>query len=374
MTPRRPVVAGAMVLCVLAAAPPRAARSQQLTISLSDALTYYEAGERDAVVRALTAAKGSDTFALIPFFEHDSEAWIQADGPAEAGRRRLLVATFALETAYAGLDHQWEVSKAVVQWACEMWRKSGPPTPAEHTWTLAALALLEANFVPPSRATGLANPDVRAHLKHITERFPDEPRVSLALALLKEYEFWTGHYRLRGVSGAPIFIHNDDVAATVLPALDEAARQAANRPEAQLRRGFLEYRLGRSEAALADLTAAAAGDDDLTRTYLAQLFIGWVHEREGRKAEATAWFRRAYETLPALSAALALGVRLYEDEAVAVANGDVHGDERDEADTLVEAALLGAAGRTDPWKDYGYGDLRRWPALIAELRAMAGAS
>jgi tetratricopeptide (TPR) repeat protein len=362
--PPRPVIVGALVLCVLAATPARVVPSQQLTLSLADALTYYEAGERDAVVRALTAARGSDAFALVPFFEKDSEAWIQADGPTEVDRRRLLVATFALETAYAGLDHQWEISKAVVQWACEMWRKSGPPTPAEHAWMLAGLALLEANFVPPSRQDGLANPEVRAHLKHITDRFPDEPRVSLALALLKEYEFWTGHYRVRGVRSAPIIVHNDDVAATVLPALEEAARQESNRPEAQLRRGFLEYRLGRSEAALADLSAAAAGDDDRTRTYLAHLFIGWVHERDGRKAEATASFRRAYETLPALSAALALGVRLYEDEA----------DERDEADSLVEAALLGAAGRTDPWKDYGYGDLRRWPALIGELRSMAGAS
>jgi hypothetical protein len=88
--------------------------------------------------------------------------------------------------------------------------------------------------------------------------------------------------------------------------------------------------------------------------YLAHLFTGWAHERATRIPEATASFRRALEAVNGLSAALALGVRLY---AV---------DQRDEADAIVQAALTAAI--VDPYKVYGYGDLRRWPAIIAGLR------
>ena len=108
------------------------------------------------------------------------------------------------------------------------------------------------------------------------------------------------------------------------------------------------------DLALTHLAEAAQGDDDPTRVYLAHLFTGWVHEQANRMPEATASFRRALEAVNGLSAALALGVRLY---AV---------DQRDDADAIVQAAL--AAAVVDPYKDYGYGDLRRWPAIIAGLR------
>jgi tetratricopeptide (TPR) repeat protein len=352
-----------VVVTLLAAWTTSAASRQQsasLTISLGDALTYYEAGERDAVIRALYAARGSDAFALVPFFEQQAERWIRADGPGQIDRRRILVATFALEAAHAGLDHQWEASRAVVEWACEMWRRSGEPSEAEHEWMLAALALLEGSFEPGSAARGVANQPVRAHLGHIRQRFPKEPRVHLAEALLKEYEFWTGHYRVAGTRRAWIIVHNDEVAATVLPSLIEAARPEPNRPEALLRIGFLEYRLGRLDAALEHLSEAMRTDEDPTRTYLAHLFTGWVHEKAGRPAEAVDAFKRAFAVIPGLSAALAIGVRLYDI------------DQRDEADAYVEAALRTGAATPDPWKTYGYGDLRRWPYLIAALRERAG--
>ena len=58
-----------------------------------------------------------------------------------------------------------------------------------------------------------------------------------------------------------------------------------------------------------------------------------------------------------LSAALGLGVHLYAR------------DERDEADEIVVKALGAVAETPDPFKAYGYGDFRRWPRLIANLRA-----
>jgi hypothetical protein len=88
------------------------------------------------------------------------------------------------------------------------------------------------------------------------------------------------------------------------------------------------------------------------------LFSGWTHEKAGRAAEAIESFRRAVAAVNGLSAALALGVRLYEQDA------------RDEADAIVKAALDPAQAVPDPWKAYGYGDYRRFPQLLAHLRAV----
>jgi tetratricopeptide (TPR) repeat protein len=333
------------------------ARGPQLTISLLDALTMYDAGEHASVVRALAAAAGRDGQALAALLRQDVPGWITADGPSEAPRRRLVAATFVLEVAHAGLDTQWETSRSVTEWACELLRSAGPPTGPERQWHLAALALLQASFEPGGRGGGESSPAVRAHLAHISRRFPGEPRIELARALLAEYDYWT--LRMPGEwdqidRNAP---GDEPAAGRPIPALEAAAKHPANQAEASLRLGFLASRQGNLDRALAHLRAAAQGADDPTRVYLAHLFTGWTHEKAGRPDDAVAAYRRALATQLALSAALALAVRLY---AI---------DERDEADTVVAQALAARPIVPDPWKAYGYGDFRRWPDLIARLRA-----
>jgi Flp pilus assembly protein TadD len=84
------------------------------------------------------------------------------------------------------------------------------------------------------------------------------------------------------------------------------------------------------------------------------LFEGWAHERLGRHDEAARAFRAALAAVPAgQAAALSLAVRL-------AAAGD-----RDEAARLSRVAL---GPGTDPWREYGYGDLRRLPILLSALR------
>jgi Flp pilus assembly protein TadD len=353
---RRLTLAAALCLAALPAHS-HARGSQQLTISMLDALTMYEVGEHAPVVRAMAAAGGSDGDALQALIRQDVPGWIAADGASEAPRRRLVAVTFVLELAHAGIDIQWETTRSVTEWACELLRRAGPPTGTEREWHLAALALLQASFEPGGRGLGESNQAVRAHLSHIRQRFPGEPRIELARALLAEYDYWT--LRMAGASDVTDSNarHDEPAAARPIPALEAAARHPANQAEASLRLGFLHSRLGNLDQALAHLRTAAEGSDDATRVYLAQLFAGWTHEKAGRPEDAVVAYRHALTTQPALSAALALAVRLY---AV---------DERDEADAVVAQVLAARPIVPDPWKAYGYGDFRRWPDLIARLRA-----
>ena len=328
------------------------ASAQSLTVSFTDVLTLYDAGEYETVASGLRTSIAGDPDRVIPMLSRDAEAWIGAGGPNEIARRRLVAATFALELGHAGIDTQWEITRRAVEWACSQLRRAGPPTEIERLWHLASLALLEASFEPvvvsSARSTDTTLP---SHVKHIAERFPGEPRLALARALLQEHEFWQARLRLTPVS-------EDAAASTAVAALEQAAQHPDTRAEARLRLGFLEYRRGNLEKALALLAAAATGEDDPTRPYLAYLFMAWVHEKAGRTTEAIESFRRASAAVNGLAAALGLGVRLYERDA------------REEADAAVTAALDPATAVPDPWKLYGYGDFRRFPQLLARLRAL----
>ena len=211
--------------------------------------------------------------------------------------------------------------------------------------------MIEGSFEPPARQRPEAA-WLSIHIGHIRDRFPNEPRLLLARALIDEFEYWATRWTYTRYGR----LLNDDVAAAAIPALERAAAQPGNAKEARLRIGYLQMRLGKLEAALEHLTFAAEGDDDPTRVHLAHLFTGWTHERAERPSEATAAFRRALGVINGQSAALALGARLYAVDA------------RDEADDIVMAAVSGDRVVDDPWKVYGYGDFRRFPQMIARLR------
>jgi tetratricopeptide (TPR) repeat protein len=328
--------------------------AQNFTASFADVLTLYDVGEYDAVARGLRTSIDGDHDRTIKLLTREAEAWIALNGPSEMPRRRMVAATFALELGLAGVDTQWEFSRQAVEWACGVLRRAGKPTEAERQWHLAALALLEATFQPSSVI--LLRPEAGSlapHIRHVSDRFPGEPRLALARALPDEHEYWK--QRIEIVNG--VLAVNESVASVAIPSLERAAQHPDTRAEARLRLGHLEYRRGNFAPALAHLAAAAEGDDDPTRTYLAHLFTGWVHEKAGRPDEAIASFRQALAAVNGLAAARGLGVRLYEQ------------DNRDEADALVKAALEPATAVPDPWKVYAYGDFRRFPQLLARLRA-----
>ena len=101
----------------------------------------------------------------------EGERWIEAAGPKEIPRRRLVAATFALETARAGLDYEWTNSVELIDWGWSQLSKQRPPLPAERLWHLAAIALFEGAY---DESTARAAPETLQ--VQIPERATDPAR------------------------------------------------------------------------------------------------------------------------------------------------------------------------------------------------------
>ena len=284
----------------------------------------------DIVAAALNDAAARDLRSILDALKRDGVKWIGEDGPEFVSRRRLIAATFALEAAHAGLMSQWEHSKAFIEWACDLLRRSGTPAQAERLWHLAAIAVIE----------GAMDQDaLRAHIDHATVRVPDEPRWLLARAFVVEIDYWNARTTLNAA----------------IAALERALPHPAIAGEAHLRIAYFELRRTNAQGALTHLRQAIEATEDRGVRHLARLFSAWAHERRRDHLSAVRDYRIALEEWPgALSATLGLASHLYGS------------NQRDEADALVGRALGGR--HRDPWRSYGYGDLRRWPELIAPLR------
>lgn len=315
------------------------APAQEINLSAGDLLELYAMGQHAAVRETVTKASKGDLSVVLDMLKGDGARWIGEDGPRERSRRRLAAAVFALDVAYAALDTQWMTAERLIDWACALMREQ-TPSETERTFQLAVVGLLEGS--------GRLD-DLDEHLAHARRRFPDEPRWLLADAFKSEWEYWRLYLTMQGKAdgGAP---------GLVLPALERASARPENHREVALRRGFVELSAGRHEQALALLARVPPGDDP-AQLYLAHLFTGWTLERQSRSEDAIAAFRAALDAVPhAQAAALHAAALLYQ-------SGD-----RAAADALVEAMLAEGTDVPDPWRIYGYGDLRRVPALIAELQ------
>jgi len=324
-----------MVLVPLADAH-RDVASQQITVSATDLLDYYEAGEFDAVQDALRRAAKGDLGIVLDALKRDGRTWIDADGPQWRPRRRLMAATLALETAHASLDRGWLASRALIEWGASELAKA-PPTVEERTWHQAALALCEG---------ALDTISIEAQLKRMEQRVPGEPRILLGRAFLEEIAFWEDRL-VRWDHANP---------RRAIDRLETGVTDPAIRDEALLRLALLTLYAGQPEEALGYL-GRIADSVDAGHAYYAGLFAGWAHMRLGRPAEARRAFEAALESAPhARTATLALITALY-------GSGD-----RAEADRVLEHDILQEReAAPDPWLEYGYGDLRRFLLLVAQL-------
>jgi tetratricopeptide (TPR) repeat protein len=109
--------------------------------------------------------------------------------------------------------------------------------------------------------------------------------------------------------------------------------------------------------AVALLRGVPQGTDDPSIVYLSSLFLGQIMEMNGRREDAIAAYRQAASWRPYSSVALPLAALLF-----------VTG-ERDEAVAWTNRSLVIDRPEDDPFVQFGYGDLRRWPMYLAELRA-----
>lgn len=326
------------VLAIVSGALAAPVSRAQVTASPMDLATWYELGQFDMVESAIRQAATGHLDVVLQAFRDDAEAWIEADGDDSAPRRRLVVATVALEAAYAGLDNQWVHSKELLTWACRMLR-AYPSQPAEREWHLAALAVVE----------GARDWDLLGdHIGHVRRRFPDEPRLLLAEAF--------GRERLVAdeISRNPVThkLGRTDI-------YEEALAHPATAREARLRHGYLLLQGHAYEEAIGLLRQDGEPDDPGQR-YLARLFEGWAHERREPPDHVAAEraFREALDAVPgAYTASLALALSVYRQGSGA------------DISRILAAVANADPPVADPWLAYGYGDHRRWPYLIDDLRS-----
>jgi tetratricopeptide (TPR) repeat protein len=396
------------VVLVLAEVHP----SAQSVPRLGGLLDLYERGEHDAALAPLGAWPNLDR--LFDRLRSDGTRWVAAAGPDAIARRRLIAAAYALEAARLGMAN-WEDARHLVEWGCEVLR-GGPPQPAERTWQLASVALIQGAsdvifLAGLPRGAPDPHPDRGAAIDHLTHaelRFPDEDRFRLARVVVQEFRGWgqdskrprladpqaTSVPRSSSVAGPRTLLLLDAREATSDVRFDRAtAEQLADgvtrlggfrdymaarkslqlwrlvdafepflkiertRADAHVRLGHTYLRLAQPDRAAEQFQHVAGLTSDPFILYLARFFTARMQQAAEDRAAAIASYREALQIVPrAESASIALAALLFT------------GDERDDAYDVVAAALTPGPPVQDPWRQYPSGSFHLWPTLVARLR------
>jgi tetratricopeptide (TPR) repeat protein len=342
LPPFAPLVVVAALVLSAPATGERRVRAQGLSLTPMELLDQYEqrrAMAVDAFVGIIHVESVKDAL------HAEGAAWIAAAGPTAAPRRRLIAATFALETARAGLDHEWANSVDLIDWGWTQLHQQPRPLPAERLWHLAAIALIQGAYDEDM---------LRPRLGRLKSRFPDEPRLLLA-------DGWSIEARAARMGALPPFRGKPggvgDGAGDVIRAYTRALDNRTVAGEADLRLSYFDLIADRHNRALDRLAHVEKASADPDLLYLAHLFRGWTLTRMGREPEATAEYRQALDAVPgAGTASLWLAGRL-------LAEG-----RRDEADVVIDRSVTSPAV-DDPWRLFGYGDFRLFPSVMKQLRA-----
>lgn len=320
-------------------------------------LDAYEQGDPRTVGAEWEAVTNYESFRFE--FPRDADKWIRSkpEGRARDARRRLAT-VFSLELGHATLQTPgWTHVRRIVEWGCEQIR-SGPPTPFERTWLLAADALMQGDVDP-----SFGEP----HARHSQQRFPDEPRFRLAEAVARRQARLPankpGTSTLQLVYGqGPV--RRDLSARRVRETLDGLSALADDPvvgAEARVHLGMLYLHLGRLTDALTQLRAASRAHADSSVTYLAYLLSARVLELQQDPASAIRAYRSALAIRPLAASGLsALAALLFLS------------DHREEAADLYARMVTTSPPAPDPWREFGFGSYRFWPDYIAQLRREVG--
>jgi tetratricopeptide (TPR) repeat protein len=349
-------------------------------LDLARLLDLYAAGRFDEAVQSVARAGDEVGRNLRRHWAVAGRAWIDAD-PGQRQQRALAAAALALETENIRAERgDWRVTDSppcaaacVLDWAQIQLVQRGRPDGAEHVWYLAAAALAGGvrdwrylqRPIDPARPARVP-PGL---MDRALARFPDDPQVLLerALAAAARFNMMVDGGRLaptipqslsvltgRGQLSLPqLDLAPPEPAAALLAALQDDPLVGA---EARLRLGYLQWALGRDEAASAQLASAAGRTADADIRYLAQFLLGSIAVARGDSAGAISRLEAALAARPAAqSAALVLAaLELQRGDA-----GKAHEIARASLDRRLEQ---------DPWRQFLYGHHPRWPALVAELR------
>ena len=371
--------------------------SAQSDAHIGDLLERYGRGDSAGVATALQSI--ADFRAALRQLDKVAVPWIRSEGPQAMPRRRLVAAGFALEVAYAGMT-EWREARDFVEWGCVLLRAGGLPRPAERTWHLAAVALVQGAHDPdfltsawPSRS----GPKAQEHLRHSAFRFPDEDRLRLARAATDEFRTLGSDPKHPQMSsyeqGREALLRSPDpvtpsevfdrftaqqlLSISIAPRLAQRLLTARRsvwlwdladqwktltgrgpiRTEAAIHLANTYLRLARPDLALTVLEAVPPALHDSSLTYLAQYLTGRAAEVKGDRQAAENAYRAALVAAPgAQSATIALATLLFLS------------DSRDEALELMNGQFSKPELVADPWRDYQAGDFRLWPQRLAELR------
>lgn len=302
--------------------------------------------------------KVSDFAPLLEQLKRDGPAWITAAGPAQADRRELVAATFALEAARAGIGQPWKLllkapgglpgytlywqpPPLLIEWACERLRARPSVHPAERWWHLAAVSVAhraeDFQFMvgSPFESIVINKQDEIDHVGHVEGRIPDEMRIQLAKAIAIEWQ-WP---------------------RDAIPAFQALVTHSVVGGEARVRLGISQTRTGRHADAVTTLQLAEQETRDPHLVYLARLFRGQALEHLKRSGDAEEAYRAAVATIPgAQAAATALSGLLAAD------------GRRLEVQQVIGRTMAATPMPIDPWRVYVHGDDRFWPYLITRLR------
>lgn len=349
----------AAFLCAVVVAPaPGWQDRATASLSAMDVLELYELGD-PASVKLLRTSR--PIASIADEITMKGGAWVVANGPSEAKRRRVVIATFALEAARHAFNepYDWASARMLFEWASTELRRDGVPHPAERLWRQALLAFLSRPLamVQIKSGTSLPKPGsetpltlFEAHLGLAERRFPGDPRWLMARAWVAE----------RFALGDLVFYPPLDTSAAVPPEPIRLYERAAAIPaiamEAQLHLGFIRLVEGRVETAMTHLNAALGSSGDPGLRSLAHLFSGWAISRLGNQPETVAAYQRAHDAEPeGQTAALFLSTELFLS------------GRRAEAMAVTDRTLRSNSGEDDPWRLFYQGEYGRLARLMNQL-------
>jgi tetratricopeptide (TPR) repeat protein len=279
-------------------------------------------------------------------------------------------AAVALEAAAAVRVLSHEESLNLLETGCARIRRSGPPTPFELEWHLAAFAV--AADRPFELWTGAYTTIYQVenhvfidhHYDHARGRFPGNAELALERGIYLESRIqrWINSQGFEVVRPGRGIPPNEPRTVSLrqfqaFAAFNEARTDPSLRAEASVRLGRLKMLYHDSDLALSLWQEVANGTGPARWRYLADVFTGheWVIRGDWDRAEAA--FRRALGIIPgAQSAQSALAVVLFSQ-----------GHELD-AGGLASALIAGPGPVIDPWWTYLEPGRREWIRRLESVR------